>query len=364
MSFSVTTTILRSCFAASRPGFIAMGLFFLFLFGAASVFAVSPADYKQRIESARFGVEQILQGLDSAGARDQDRIISEIRSEVPVSEKIEWPGGSVETQNGWLVARLKDLTDATDEKVRREILVEISERLLAISESAGELDKTVSGELTKDQNKQKLAEILGRQEYQKPEAKEESLFQKWWREFTEWLAKMFPRPNIEPGKPSGFESFQFGLQILIFVIVAALVVFLLYRFWPFLSGRSRKRAKGKKEDRVILGERIAADESAAGLFSEAEQLAREGNLRSAIRKGYIAALCDLSDRKIVRLARHKTNRDYLRDVRKNETLFENMRGLTSNFENNWYGLRTAEQADWDDFRERYLRTIADMQRQK
>jgi uncharacterized membrane protein len=365
MPFSAAQKILRSFYAAGAFSSVAAaGLLFLFYLGNAYVFAASPADYKQRIESARFGVEQMLQELDSKGSRDQEKIVSQIRSEVPVSEKVEWPGGSIETQNGWLAAKLKDLTDTNDEKARREILVEVSERLLAISESAGDLDKTVIGERTKDQDKQKLAEILNRQEYQKPEAKEESLFQKWWREFTEWLVKMFPRPNIEPGKPSGFESLQFGLQVLIFVIVAALIVFLFYRFLPFFTGRSRKRDNGTKNDRVILGERILADESAAGLFSEAEQLAREGNLRSAIRKGYIAALCDLSDRKIVRLARHKTNRDYLRDVRKNETLFENMRGLTSNFENNWYGLRTAEQADWEDFRERYLRTIADVRRLK
>ena len=71
-------------------------------------------------------------------------------------------------------------------------------------------------------------------------------------------------------------------------------------------------------------------------------------------------LCDLSDRKIVRLARHKTNRDYLRDVRKNDSLFENMTGLTLNFETNWYGLRTTEPADWEDFRTRYLQTIANV----
>jgi hypothetical protein len=56
-----------------------------------------------------------------------------------------------------------------------------------------------------------------------------------------------------------------------------------------------------KQERVILGERISAEETAQILFAEAEHLARQGNLRGAIRKGYIALLCDLSDRKNHRL---------------------------------------------------------------
>jgi hypothetical protein len=111
---------------------------------------------------------------------------------------------------------------------------------------------------------------------------------------------------------------------------------------------------------VILGERIEADEDASGLFSEAERLARQGDLRAAIRKGYVALLCELSDQKVIRLAHHKTNRDYLRDLRKNETLFENVNGLTHNFERNWYGLRTADESDWEDFRSHYLQTIANV----
>src|SRR5258708_35309354 len=125
-------------------------------------------------------------------------------------------------------------------------------------------------------------------------------------------------------------------------------------------GRFGGKTKKEKQERVIEGERIGEKESASDLFAEAELSAREGSLRAAIRKGYIALLCDLSDRKMLRLARHKTNRDYLRDVRKNDRLFENMTGLTRNFETNWYGLRITEEADWEDFRNRYLQTIANV----
>jgi hypothetical protein len=166
-------------------------------------------------------------------------------------------------------------------------------------------------------------------------------------------------PRMSSESSAGIGSLKLWLQVLVFVAVLGLIGFLLYKFVPSISTRfgPKKKSGG---DRVILGERISADESAHDLFDEAERLAREGNLRGAIRKGYIALLCELSDRKVIGLARHKTNRDYLRDVRKRSDLFENMSGMTVNFERNWYGLHAAETADWEDFRDRYRRTIADV----
>ena len=325
-------------------------------------FAAAPADYKKRVESARVGVEQLFAGRSTSGPDVEHDSVTEIQRLIPPTENIEWPGGSVETDNRWLRARLADFAAETDKTKRGAMLTEISERLAAVSAAADDLERAARAPQTKDEDKQKLAEILRRAEYQKPEAAEKSLFQKWLDEFLDWLARVFPKPASAPQTPSGFGSLKFVLQILVYVVVIGLVGFLIYKFAPFLSGRFGNRKKQEKRDRVILGERIGADESASDLFSDAERLARDGNPRAAIRKGYIAMLCDLSDRKIVRLARHKTNRDYLRDVRKDSGLFENMTGLTRNFESNWYGLKAAKQADWEEFRTRYLRTIGGIRR--
>ncbi len=352
----------RFYLASLQPGGLASKLFFLLMslvVFSVTGFAASLTDYNTRIESARSKIEVLFQTLESDDTAAQLKLIAGIEQDVPATETVEWPGGSVETDNNWLRLNLKAFTDEPNESRRGAILTEISERLLGISKSVGNLDKTAESDQTKDQDKQKLAEILRREEFQKPQAKEESLFARWWREFLEWLASVFPRPNASPAMPSGIGSLQFGLQILIYTLLIAIIGFLAYKVAPFLFRRFGDKTYNEKRDRVILGERIGADESATDLFSEAEQLAHEGNLRAAIRKGYIALLCDLSDRKIVRLARHKTNRDYLRDVRSNNDLFENMHGLTQNFENNWYGLRTAEQADWEDFKSLYMRAIVD-----
>ena len=326
------------------------------LLGAGGVFAASatPEDYKKRVESARFNIELLLDAPDPA---QEQELVAAIGRDLPATETIEWPGGSIVTENGWLGRKLEAFSNETDRSKRGAILSEVSERLLAISESTGELQNAVAGDRSKDQDKQKLAEILLREEYQKPKVKEESLFAKWLREFLEWLARVFPRPESAPSVSSGFGSVQFWLQVLIFALIIGLVGFLIYKLAPALFGKFAAKATKSKQDRVILGERIGADASASDLFTEAEQLARDGNLRAAIRKSYIALLCDLSDRKIVRLARHKTNRDYLRDVRKNDGLYENVAGLTRNFETNWYGLRVANHGDWEDFRDLYKRTI-------
>ena len=103
----------------------------------------------------------------------------------------------------------------------------------------------------------------------------------------------------------------------------------------------------------MLGEHLEPDESAVDLLSEAEALARQGELRAAIRKAYIALLVELGDRKIISLAQHKTNRDYLRSVSGIPVLYSKMTGLTDSFELHWYGFANATLDDWHHFRAAY-----------
>jgi hypothetical protein len=160
-----------------------------------------------------------------------------------------------------------------------------------------------------------------------------------------------PRPDISPETASGLGSLKVVLQVVVLAAVLGLIGFLIYRIVPAIRGRLGRKEKEPRGTRVILGEQIEAHESARDLLAEAERLAREGDLRGAIRKGYVAVLCDLSDRRVIALARHKTNRDYLRDVRGNERLFEGLKGLTGAFESSWYGLRPARPEEWESFRD-------------
>ena len=109
--------------------------------------------------------------------------------------------------------------------------------------------------------------------------------------------------------------------------------------------------------RIVLGERLEPEATASDLLSQAEALVRNGDVRGAIRKAYIALLVELGDRKMISLAQHKTNRDYLNAVRSLPLLFTTMRGLTESFERHWYGLEQATPDDWQNFRAGYLAAL-------
>ncbi len=333
---------------------------FIVLVWVGTVVATSLDDYHKRLDAARMDVIALrrLEDESQSFSRLRNQKLNDIYKSIPKSEQLEWQGGSMEVNNQWLYDGLTSYLDEHDDGKRRTALLGIEERLSAVGEKIDELEKATAAERSKDDDKQKLAEILRREEYQKPEVQEKSLFQKWWDAFWKWLQDLFSTQPITPQGAPDLSSLKILIQILIFAAVIGLIGFLIYRFLPFLGGRFGYKPKKKKRDRVILGERIAEDESANDLFDEAERLAREGLLRDAIRKGYIAVLCELSDRKIIGLARHKTNRDYLRDVRKRSGLFENMSGLTGTYEQNWYGLRPSQPNDWEDFRSRYKETMA------
>lgn len=327
-----------------------------------SATAIPLSEYRENIEHLNEDLNLIISPEeDSTEAENlafEREVFEEFLELLPARDKIEWENSIVEVDNRWIYVALDRYKKESAKSAKRtEILTEISERLSAIKIKLDELENPAVSSRTKDEDKRKLSEILRREEFQKPEEKPESFFQKVLRRIDEWMAKNFPSPKTgESG--GGFQSLSFLLQILIYALVLGGIGFLIYRFAPFLFSRFKNREKGGKKERVILGERLAADETAQNLFSEAERLAREGNLRDAIRKGYIALLCELSDRKIIGLSQHKTNRDYLRDVRKQAELFKNMSGLTNNYERHWYGFDEAKETDWEEFRQGYKQAVS------
>lgn len=327
--------------------------------------AVTTEAYKSKIQSARSlairiensmrsdegGVEQLREFVDR-------EFVGQIRADFPAAERIEWEGGTVETTNEWLLNKIRELEHEPDADRRLLSIVEIREYLSAVLFKLDELEQATAGGRTKDQDKQKLAEILRREEYQKPQEKQESVFQKWIREFLEWLESLFPKPR---GPIQGFSGMGFLtvlLQVVVYGALLAVLGFLFYKLAPMLFPKLRRSPKPKKKkERVILGEKLGENATAIDLFAEAERLAGEGNVRGAIRKGYIALLCDLSDRKVIGLARNKTNRDYLRDVRARRDLHPKMKSVTDTFERHWYGFQESADQDWTHFREEYQEAI-------
>jgi hypothetical protein len=165
-----------------------------------------------------------------------------------------------------------------------------------------------------------------------------------------------PRPR--PGTPGRIDWITRIAQIVVIGLAVAVLIYVLRTLLVWYSGRSRKPKTAKDRGaRIVLGERLEPDATASDLLSEAEALARQGELRAAIRKAYIALLVELGDRKVISLAHHKTNRDYLNSLRSVPQLHSRMRGLTESFERHWYGFANATPNDWQDFRAGYLAAL-------
>ncbi|HLM60131.1 MAG TPA: DUF4129 domain-containing protein [Pyrinomonadaceae bacterium] len=344
---------------------VLLPLFLCLLFSPLNIYAKTPAEYRKSIEETIMLIEDFVY-LDVETVSPQNYLkleretLAKVRAKLPVTEKIEWQNGTIETNNLWLADKLDRFErEPRSSEKRFEVLGEIIERLEALERKMDELENSSVSNRAKDEDKRKLAQILQREEYQKPEEKQPSLFEKLFDSLMKWLEEMFPRSNAPAAASdnSGFSSFAFILQMLLYAVILGSIGFLVYRFAPLFATKYRVREKREKKERVVLGERLAANETAQNLFAEAERLASAGNLRDAIRKGYIAFLCELSDRKVIGLSQHKTNRDYLRDVRKKDELYENMSGLTNNYERHWYGFDAAEEKDWEEFKGRYKQAV-------
>jgi hypothetical protein len=327
---------------------------------ASNVSGASLEGYRARVASALKGAAEIEAGLKQneihhSGSR---QFVEQIRRDFPTSERLEWFGGSVETSNEWLLSQTTDFEKEADLVKRLPIMSAIREHLSALSYKFDELDRRAEETRTKDEDRQKLGEILRREEYQKPQQSEESAFQRWLRRVLEWFLDQLPKPSSPGQSLSGMEGLAAVLRVLLYVGIFAVVLFGITKLAFVLFPNLRRTPKPKKKkSRVILGEQIAEDQGASDLFSEAESLAREGDLRGAIRKGYIALLCDLSDRNVIGLARNKTNRDYLRDVRSRSELHRRMQSVTEQFERHWYGIQKSEAKDWTRFSEEYREAI-------
>lgn len=326
--------------------------------------AATLAEYRKNIQHFKEDLTSLIFPDETWTEKDEQDFIQTVTEELPKlfpsKAKIEFDNTTIETDNDWIInkfARFKDLQKDSPE--RRQILAELYERLDAIGRKLDELENaTVLTQRSKDEEKQKLSEILKRAEYAQPNQEEESIIARAYKRFMEWLRNLFSGSNPEPvNAPQSPQAIPFFLQIVIYALLLGLIAFLLYKFAPFLINRIKTRERRDKRERVILGEKIADDEGSETLFSDAERLAQSGDLRGAIRKGYIALLCELSDRKIIGLSRNKTNRDYLRDVKKRRELHQNMYGLTNDFEKHWYGFQETTESDWNEFKDGYQKAV-------
>jgi len=318
------------------------------------VSATSIGEYQKNLQKAINALDTLGEIDESERAVDTQKLFVEtlnlIRTALPAKQTIDVEGSTYEVDNSPLHKLLNDLekADAADRDRLRLLAID---SLKSISERIDELEKAkVSNAASKEESNRKLKEILSRSEYASKSKQGNALLRLLDR-FLSWLAQFLPQPSEQ--KASKGSPLTVVAQILVVALAAAVIIFAGLKLIK-VFGRSRTtKTRKSNEPRIVLGEKLEPDASASDLLSDAEAMARAGDIRAAIRKAYIALLVELGDRKVISLAQHKTNRDYLRSVSNLPTLYRNLTGLTNSFERHWYGFVETGPADWQNFKTAY-----------
>jgi hypothetical protein len=184
-------------------------------------------------------------------------------------------------------------------------------------------------------------------------------FEKWWRDlwdaFWRWLRN---QEKQEDRAPVSSPNVSFSALGLVDVVIIAAVAGVLVLFgWLLLRGREPKAGAGLDADVSALTETALstdpmsalarAPESWAGL---ADQLARDGKFREAIRHLYLASLSRLHRDGAIDYDPAKSNWDYFRAFKGPGALLPAFREATRRFDFAWYGNLEVSPASWQTFR--------------
>jgi hypothetical protein len=151
---------------------------------------------------------------------------------------------------------------------------------------------------------------------------------------------------VGPHPEGGFGAF--GWLILGGIFVATLVVATV-QFWQRRQQQPAKPVTQQSGVAVPSLENILTNPhefSVTGLWREADDLARAGRGREAVRTLYLAVLALLHRASLIRLERTRTNGEYLRQLRSRDTLHTPFAGMTNLFEIKWYSENTCEPTDY------------------
>ncbi|MCO6511667.1 MAG: DUF4129 domain-containing protein [Aridibacter famidurans] len=329
------------------------------------VSAKTVEEYREEVTHLREDFAALLTPVPGEDPAERERfegeVFAEVREFVNDRDTVSVEGSEIEADNRWLLEKIDEYrASSRSDEERSAILSAIYERLGAIENKLYELQRASGEPLAKDQTKQKLSDILNGEEYRRAgDEADQSIFARFMKWLEDWFRYLFPPRETapEPLSTPDLGALGYTLQILLYGLVIALVGYLIYRFGPRLLKRTRSNEGAEKNERVVLGEKIDAGVTTEDLFSEAEKLVREGRMREALRKGYIALLFGLGERRAIGLAKHKTNRDYLRELAASGDLHSVVSGLTVQYERHWYGSSETVEEDWRKFAGGYTEAL-------
>jgi Na+-transporting methylmalonyl-CoA/oxaloacetate decarboxylase gamma subunit len=311
-------------------------------------------DYAKRLDLAERSVKEAIER--NSKASELATKMKEVKRLLPVSEEVEFNGATTRADNAWLHESVDSVVKTEGDAERRlQMLGEISTRLARLRQSV-ESAQTAEDRASQDQ-RARLDDILARPEYQ-PEEERESTIARWIRQIKEFIVQLLRKlfgGSSARAPHTGGAGLVMVLRALIFLVVAAALIFgaakLVRRF------QARQKPAEEAEPREALGEEIPEYATAVDLFAMASELARLGEYRKAIRRAYIALLCDLDQRGKLRLGRSMTNRDYLDAMRSEQRIYPTFSVMTLSFERAWYGQARATEEEFHNFVSLYQEAI-------
>jgi hypothetical protein len=171
-----------------------------------------------------------------------------------------------------------------------------------------------------------------------------------WQRLWNWLRSWWPAlPEQESNPNAGWVSLgATWIGYLVIGIGALLLVYLLSLWLQNLLG---SLLGDEHQGRRLTpdGELLNAGEAR----QQAQQLARSGSFREAVRRLYLAALLTLDERNLLHYDRSNTNREVLATVRNRPALHARLRPVVETFDDVWYGIHEPDQATF----ERYQRAV-------
>jgi hypothetical protein len=284
-------------------------------------------------------------------------MMGEVERLLPAGEEVEFNGETIRVNNAWLHEAVNNIVKNAegDAERRLSMLGEISARLARLRESV-KAARTAEDQALQDQ-RARIDNILARPEYQ-PVEKRESMIARWIGRIEDLVIRLmiilFGGSSARAPRTGGGGLYMV-LRTLIFLIAMAALIFGAVKLARRFQARSKPEEEA--ETREALGEEIAEDATAADLFAMASELARQGEYRKAIRRAYIALLCDFDQRGKLRLGRSKTNRDYLDAMRSEQRIYPTFSVMTLAFERAWYGQERATEEEFQNFVTLYQEAI-------
>lgn len=166
-------------------------------------------------------------------------------------------------------------------------------------------------------------------QYGEEEPKGLNWWQRFWRNFWNWIDRLFGERQAVSTKPSVWPLI---IKYTTIAICIGLIVFAIVK----LTGVDLKFLTGKSKTVDVPYDESLENIHEISFDDEIENTLQNGNYRLGVRLLYLQTLKHLSDKGVIDWLPNKTNLAYVREVQK-ETAYDDFARLTNQFEYIWYG---------------------------